>query len=230
MAKMSFSNARACKCEVCAENRDRGAEQNAEGQGPALIKSGENQEHEDEGETEDRPRWNALLCLLFLERHARVIEACAGRHGLMEDFFERLSHLAGTVAGRAGDVELRGVELVEAVDEFGAGDLADFYQRAERHLAAVGAAHVELVDVRDVRSRCAFGFNVGLPLPAEAIEVVHEIAAHERLHRGVDVGEVDLLLRAPFPCRRPHRAAARQADKREWRLQSPGVWKWRRGM
>ena len=49
--------------------------------------------------------------------------------------------------------------------------------------------------VRDV----AFGFDVRLPLAAEAIEVVDEVAAHERLHGGVDVGEIDLLLKRLFP-------------------------------
>ena len=76
--------------------------------------------------------------------------------------------------------------------------LLDRDQRAERHLAAVGAAHVELVDVCDVGARSAFRFDVGLPLAAEAIEVIHQIAAHEGLHRGVDAGKTHLLLQGLF--------------------------------
>ena len=71
-------------------------------------------------------------------------------------------------------------------------------QRAERNLAAVGAAHVELVDVLNVCARVALRFDVGLPLAAEAVEVVHQVSAHERLHGGVDVAQVDLLLRGLF--------------------------------
>jgi hypothetical protein len=42
------------------------------------------------------------------------------------------------------------------------------------------------------------GFDEGLPLTAEAVEVIHQIAAHEGLHRGVDVVQIDLLLDGLF--------------------------------
>ena len=96
--------------------------------------------------------------------------------------------------GAPDDVQLRRIEFIESVDEFGTGDPVDFHQRTKRHLAAVGAANIKLVDVRDIRSGCAFCLNIGLPLAAESIEVVNEIAAHEGLHGCVDVGEIDLLL------------------------------------
>jgi hypothetical protein len=49
--------------------------------------------------------------------------------------------------------------------------------------------HVELADIVDVRARVAFGFDIGLPLAAEAVEVVDQRAAHEGLHGGVDIAE-----------------------------------------
>src|SRR6185437_5399236 len=95
-------------------------------------------------------------------------------------------------------VELRGGVLVVAQDEFRAGDLPDVNERGERDLAAVAGAHVELIDVVYVCARAAFGFDVGLPLTAEAVEVVDQVATHEGLHSGVDVRERDLLLRGFF--------------------------------
>ena len=53
--------------EIRAQNRDRRAEQHAERQRPAFIEGRENQEDEEQRETEDGPRWNAFLRLLFLE-------------------------------------------------------------------------------------------------------------------------------------------------------------------
>ena len=109
---------------------------------------------------------------------------------------KRRANLAGTVAGRTGDVELRGVVFIEAEDKFRASDLLDLDQRGERNLTAVGAANVELIDVSNVGARRAFGFHVGLPLAAETIEVIHEITAHEGLHGGVNVRETHLLLQS----------------------------------
>ena len=51
-----------------------------------------------------------------------VIEAHLARHGLREDFFERLHGLPGAIAGRGGGVDLGGVIFVVAHGEFGPGD------------------------------------------------------------------------------------------------------------
>ena len=48
-------------------------------------------------------------------------------------------------------------------------------------------SHVELPDLLGVRAVFALGLDVDLPLPAEAVEVVDEVAAHEGLQRLVDV-------------------------------------------
>ncbi len=78
-----------------------------------------------------------MLGLLFLERHAGIVVACAWRHRLFEDF-KCLSYLARTVAGRTGYIELRRIEFVESVDKFRAGDAGDSDKRIERNLATVG--------------------------------------------------------------------------------------------
>ena len=47
-----------------------------------------------------------------------VVEAHFARHGLREDFLERVHGLAGAVAGRGGGVDLRRVVFVVAHGEF----------------------------------------------------------------------------------------------------------------
>ena len=48
-------------------------------------------------------------------------------------------------------------------------------------------------DVFRLRAVVAFGLDEDLPLPAEAVEVVHEVAAHEGLQRLADLREIDAL-------------------------------------
>ena len=62
-----------------------------------------------------------------------------------------------------------------------------------------GVAHVELADVLGLRAELALGLHVDLPDAPEAVEVVHEGAAHERLQRLVDRREVDALLEHLVP-------------------------------
>jgi len=113
---------------------------------------------------------------------------------LRKDLFQRGHDLTGTVAGRGVDGNLRGFVFIEASGEFGSGGARDFHQGTERNAVAVGAGDVEAADVIGVGAVLAFGFDVGLPLAAKAIEIVHEVTAHESLHRGVDVALTDLLL------------------------------------
>ena len=67
-------------------------------------------------------------------------------------------------------------------------------KRGERNVLAVLVAHVKLADVFGVGAVFAFGLDVNLPLPAEAIEVIDEVATHERLDRAIDIVEVYALL------------------------------------
>ena len=54
--------------------------------------------------------------------------------------------------------------------------------------------HVKLADVLGLCAVLAFGLDIDLPLPAEAVEVVDEVAAHEGLEGLVDLSDVDALL------------------------------------
>ena len=76
----------------------------------------------------------------------------------------------------------------------GPGRDSNFVSADKRHHVAVRVAHVELADVFQVGAVLAFGFDVDLPLPSEAVEVVDEQSAHEGLDGAVDVVERDALL------------------------------------
>ena len=67
-------------------------------------------------------------------------------------------------------------------------------QRGQRHHLAVRVADVELADVLGSVAIVAFGLDVDLPLAAEAVEVVDERPAHERLDGPVDIVDGDALL------------------------------------
>ena len=66
--------------------------------------------------------------------------------------------------------------------------------RERHHLRRCCCARNNCPRFSALRAVFALRLDVDLPLPAEAVEVVHEDAAHEALQRLVDVGEVDALL------------------------------------
>ena len=98
------------------------------------------------------------------------------------------------VARRRAAVQLRRPIFVEAHGEFRAVARFKPGQRGQRDHLTAGVPHVELADVLRLRAVVAFGFDVDLPLPSEAIEVVDEQAAHEGLDGPVDVVDGDALL------------------------------------
>src|SRR4029077_14649984 len=55
-------------------------------------------------------------------------------------------------------------------------------------------ADIELADVIGAGAVLSLGLNIDLPLPAEAIEIINEEAAHERLDGVVHIGKTDALL------------------------------------
>jgi len=180
--------------QECAEHGDRSAEQHAEGKRPALVEGGQNEEDHHDGEAEDGGGRNTLRSLLLLVRHAFVVKAHSGWHGLLEDGLDGIHDLAGAIAGRAGDVDLGGRIFVEAQVEVRARRSLDGGDGAQGHKASAGVVDVVLADVADVGAGGSIGFHIGLPLAAEAVEVVDQIAAHEGLHGLVDVAELHTLL------------------------------------
>src|SRR5579862_6211124 len=136
--------------------------------------------------------------MLFLETHALVRKTHSCGHRLMEDVFESGTNLPRTVSRSPGNVELCAVVLVESQNELRPGDLFHMHERAERHLATVRAPNVELINVLNVRARVPFCFHKGLPLPAETVEIIDQITAHEGLHGRVNRAEIHLLLNSLF--------------------------------
>src|SRR2546425_13310888 len=84
-------------------------------------------------ETENRCGRNALLGFLFLKRYPEVIETHLWRHGLSEDFFQRLRRLGGTVAGGGGAIDLCAAIKVVTQREFRAGNGFGRGEGRERH-------------------------------------------------------------------------------------------------
>src|ERR1700761_2124057 len=180
--------------EKSAKDRNRRAEQDAEGQRPALILRGQNKEDKEQRDAKDGGGRDALGGLLLLEGHALVVERHLTGHGLAEHLFEGLRGLGRAVAGRGVRNQLRRLIFVVAHGEFGPGNALHGGESRERYGVAGGVLHVEPADVINVRARRTLSFDIRLPLAPEAVEVIHQIAAHEGLQGLVDIGEVDTLL------------------------------------
>ena len=61
-------------------------------------------------------------------------------------------------------------------------------------ISPVAVAHVELADILGPGPVVAFRLDVDLPLAAEAVEVVYEQPAHERLDGSIDIVQRHSLL------------------------------------
>ena len=177
-----------------AKNRDRRTQQHAKRQRPAFIKCGENQENEQQRKPEDCGRRNTFAGFLFLKRNARVVETHLARHGLLENRFERIGCLFGAIAGRGAAVDLGGTKFVEAQSKFGTKARLDCSQGRKRDVLSLVVADIELPHVVGAGAVFAFRFDVDLKLASEAIEIIDEISAHERLDGAVDITEADSLL------------------------------------
>ena len=71
--------------------------------------------------------------------------------------------------------------------------------RRKRHGVAPVVEHVELADILRLGAVFPFRLDIDLPLAAEAVEVVDEVAAHEGLKGLVDLSQVDALLEHLVP-------------------------------
>src|SRR5207248_10541994 len=83
--------------------------------------------------------------------------------------------------GSRAAYNLDGAEKSKALRVFGTGHLANFNERIEWHHVIAGVSDVILPDVFRTRAIFRLGFNVHAPLPAKAVEVIYERAAHECL-------------------------------------------------
>ena len=131
---------------------------------------------------------------LLLVRHACVVEAHLARHGLREYLLRAPHGLSGTVSGSGRRIDLRRFVLVVPHGEFRAADVLDVGNaHSSGTHAAAGVCHIELPDIGGAGSIVAFRFDVDLPLPAEAVEVIHKVTAHEGLHGLVDIADIHAL-------------------------------------
>ena len=67
------------------------------------------------------------------------------------------------------------------------------------HGVAVLVADVELAQLFGVGPKFSFGLDVDLPLAAEPVEIINEVAAHEGLQDPVDLTDVHALLEHLVP-------------------------------
>ena len=81
----------------------------------------------------------------------------------------------------------------------GPGALLETGEGAQGHGVAVLVAHVELTQLFGIDPIFPLGLDVDLPLAAEAVEVIDEVAAHEGLEDPVDLADVHALLEHLVP-------------------------------
>src|SRR5205085_10842172 len=106
----------------------------------------------------------------------------------------RVHRFARAESGRGARVNLSGAIKIEAHRELRAAPRLHIGHGTERDHFVVGIANVKQTDILGLGPELAFGLNENLPLPAETIEVVDEVTAHESLQRLADLGEIDALL------------------------------------
>ncbi len=106
--------------EISAEHGDGRAKQDAEGQRPAFILSGKDEEDEEERQPEDGAGGNALARPSVPERTCRYSHNPYSGAWSARTPLQRLHGLAGTVSGRGGGVDLGGFVFVVAHGELGA--------------------------------------------------------------------------------------------------------------
>ena len=148
---------------------------------------GEDEENKDEGEGENDHWRDALGRLLFLERHAKVVEAHFFRHGLGEYFLHGRHGLAGAVAVGRGRVDLGRAIHVKAHGEFRSVPGFTLHDAGDRNTLAVAVAHVKLPDLFDVRAVSSIGLHVNLPLEAEPVEIIDHRSTEESAQRIVGI-------------------------------------------
>ena len=130
-------------------------------------------------------------CGLLLKRGPGPFVAVAGRQRRRRDALHRGERLAGTVAGfrRAVDdgaaVAVIAHHGLRPLHELGLG------QRAHRHHAALGVAHVDALDIVLALAKRRVGLDIDLPGAAEHIEVVDVETAQRRLQRVEDIADLD---------------------------------------
>src|SRR5260370_23534261 len=135
-----------------------------------------------------------MLRSLLLESHPHIVVAHLAWHGLRENFFKSGHGLPGAVTRSRGTVDLRGPVLIKAHREFRSQTRFESCQGRKRHHLVLVVSHEELADILSPGPVIAFGLDVYLPLPAEAVEIINKQPAHESLDCLVDIAYRHTLL------------------------------------
>ena len=130
-----------------------------------------------------------MLCPFFLERHSQIVEAHFARHGLGEHLLQSRGRLSRTVAWRGCSIDLSAAIKVVAQRKLRAGNRFRGGEGRQRHGFPIVVAHIKQAQILSARSILPFSLDIDLPLPAEPVEIVYEIAAHESLKRLVHLGQ-----------------------------------------
>src|SRR4029453_4216309 len=115
------------------------------------------------------------------------------RHRFREHLLQRGHGLSRAVAGRSTGDDLRGTIQVVTHGELRTRKRFKSDQGGERYHVPRAIPNVELPDILSTIAIGPFRLDVDLPLPTEAIEVVHERAPHECLDRAIDIADLDPL-------------------------------------
>src|SRR5207245_10040841 len=113
-------------------------------------------------------------------------------------------------------VDFRGGILVETNGELRAHARLDCGDSGEWDFLSLAVANVKLPHVFRLGSEFPLGFDIHLPLAAEAIEVIDEISAHESLDGPVDIVErhTQLQYLVPVHVAELLRHAAQRSEER----------------
>ena len=163
------------------------AEQHAERQRPALVQRGQDQEHEQHARAR-RPAAAPDARFSWYDSRVPVVAHLAAAGSPRPPPRARPWPGPSCSPARAMPVISRRAVEVEAVGELGPAQVLRSSTRVESGtMSPVVVAHVEAAPMSSAcRRYSALGLEEDLPLPAEAVEVVHVGAAQEGLQRLVD--------------------------------------------
>ena len=122
--------------EERADDRDRGGEEHAPRQRPALV---EGREHEEDHHERERVGLPAAGGVALLVGERAPVVAHRRREHLARDLLERVHRLAGAVPGRGAPADLRGAVEVEAGGELRPGRRLHREQLGERDDLPIGS-------------------------------------------------------------------------------------------
>ena len=172
-----------------AEEAHGDDEDDGEGEAPAFILGGEDEEDEEDAEREDIH--DGVASEDLLEGEVGPLKGVAAGELFGGDPLDGGYHLPGGDAGEGVAVDVGTGEHVVALDAVGPADAFDVYQGAEGDHFPGAVASLKAGDVVGGVAKLGLGHGEDLVGAAEEVEVVHVHRAEGDLECLVDVGERD---------------------------------------